>query len=95
MGIRLPDAQLGAPGAGWDAWRRGQCEPGSYMKVSTDWDGFAGSVLWYIRDPDGGIGTIRSHTVTEHEDGTITVAPSIVAPGGYHGWLEHGVWRRA
>ncbi len=44
-----------------------------------------------------------THTVTEHEDGTITVSPSILCSAGeecsrrmeaealYHGWLERGV----
>lgn len=35
---------------------------------------------------------------TEHENGTLTIAPSIwlhAGPGwdGWHGFLEHGVWR--
>ncbi len=44
-------------------------------------------------------------TVAEHEDGTITVSPSIdyrvgQGPGfdaaqSWHGYLEHGVWRSA
>lgn len=39
-------------------------------------------------------GALRTHTVTEHEDGTITVSPSIFdAPDGWHGFLERGVWR--
>jgi|HubBroStandDraft_6_1064221.scaffolds.fasta_scaffold678389_2 hypothetical protein len=34
-------------------------------------------------------------SVTEEEDGTLTVSPSIhdTDEGGYHGWLERGVWR--
>lgn len=52
--------------------------------------------LW-IKDPIGCPGCITTHTVTEHEDGTVTVSPSILdpAPGGWHGWLERGVWRQA
>jgi hypothetical protein len=58
-------------------------------------------------ESDGGL----FHEVDEHEDGTITVkasilmretsAPStvqgggIVAFGGWHGYLEHGIWREA
>ena len=36
------------------------------------------------------------HTVTEHEDGTITVIPSIVMPAGqkWHGFLTRGIGRR-
>ncbi len=38
------------------------------------------------------------HTITEHEDGTITVSPSILSTWGdgannWHGYLERGVWR--
>lgn len=53
---------------------------------------------WYVRPP--GIpfaARLSEHTVTEHDDGTITVSPSILYEGGsdynYHGYLEHGVWR--
>jgi hypothetical protein len=46
------------------------------------------------------IGALGRHEVTEHDDGTITVSPSILVQGTkgeelYHGWLEHGVWRSA
>jgi hypothetical protein len=46
---------------------------------------------------------LSKHQVTEHEDGTITVSPSILVKGPwgpdradhewYHGFLERGVWR--
>lgn len=41
---------------------------------------------------------LGSHTVIEHEDGTISVSPSILCTDGaaghsYHGFLERGVWR--
>lgn len=40
------------------------------------------------------------HEVIEHEDGTITVLPSILISNGnntkgWHGYLERGVWRAA
>lgn len=44
-------------------------------------------------------GNLSQHSVTEHEDGTITVSPSILIGQGknnttpWHGYLEHGVWR--
>jgi hypothetical protein len=47
-------------------------------------------------------GTPGGHTVIEHEDGTITVSPSILwgpdqMPGypetHWHGFLERGIWR--
>lgn len=53
---------------------------------------------WWIFPPGFRLGTIRHHQVEEHEDGTITVSPSILyAPfqnePGWHGYLERGVWR--
>lgn len=56
---------------------------------------------WYMVPPDGVLCAIspRKHTVTEHNDGTITVSPSIRrfathdAPREWHGYLERGVWR--
>jgi len=50
---------------------------------------------WWIKDPTGYVGNLSPelHTVVEHEDGTITVSPSILAPH-WHGFLEHGVWRQ-
>lgn len=49
------------------------------------------------------LGTLRNHSVVEHEDGTISVSPSIFIGGTFgsenkaielfHGFLEHGVWR--
>ncbi len=33
---------------------------------------------WSIRTPNGRIGSVAKHTVVEHEDGTITVSPSIL-----------------
>lgn len=47
-------------------------------------------------------GWLGNHQITEHDDGTITVSPSILIqstwasePVQWHGWLEHGVWREA
>ena len=50
---------------------------------------------WQIRDPLADIGSIRPehHQVEVHEDGTITVTPSIAGGNGpFHGFLTHGVW---
>ena len=68
-------------------------EPGVYVKVTKA----EGGTVYWIRDPNGRVGRLESHTVTEHEDGTITVSPSILdpSPGGWHGFLERGVWRPA
>lgn len=52
--------------------------------------------LWFVRPPGCHVGTISSHTVVEHEDGTISVTPSILLdePGvaTWHGYLTAGVW---
>jgi hypothetical protein len=57
---------------------------------------------WQVRAPNGHSGCLDPlvHQVTEHEDGTITVYPSIVirGPGGqelFHGWLRNGTWSNA
>lgn len=65
--------------------------PGDYWK---DDDG----VWWCYPPGEGhGAGMLTDHTVEEHEDGTITVRPSILMTGrnAYHGFLERGVWREA
>jgi len=53
--------------------------PGAY------WIDSAGA--WAICTPNGRVGSIAKHTVVEHEDGTITVSPSILVyaiPGHYY-----------
>jgi len=47
--------------------------------------------LFQCRPPGADVGTLDGHTVTEHEDGTATVEPSIFGPR-FHGWLRRGVW---
>jgi len=69
-------------------------QPGEYGKNS---DG------WFCKCPTfdpgfGGVGGLSNHTVIEHEDGTITVSPSILSTFGsngqqWHGFLERGIWR--
>lgn len=56
---------------------------------------------WYCippnRDPFGFVGNLSRHDIVEHEDGTITVSPSILITvnnvGEWHGYLEKGMWR--
>jgi hypothetical protein len=57
---------------------------------------------WYAHCPGEHdlIANLSSHQVIEHEDGTITVSPSILCTDGagghsYHGYLERGIWRTA
>lgn len=60
-------------------------EPGDYCKAP---DG-----TWWVATPEEGVmGPLTEHTVEEHEDGTITVSPSILVTGGYHGFLRRGEW---
>lgn len=56
---------------------------------------------WFVRPPGSHLGSLREHDVTEHDDGTITVSPSILQittdergqpVEEFHGWLRHGVW---
>lgn len=61
-----------------------------------------GEFGWWARPPDapeGFFANLSRHEVVEHEDGTITVTPSILiragALGEWHGYLERGVWRSA
>lgn len=53
--------------------------------------------VWYARPPGFHLGSLEAHEITEHEDGTITVSPSILHHSGdgrdWHGFLERGVWR--
>lgn len=53
--------------------------------------------IWEVTTPNGLHGRLGNHEVTEHEDGTITVSPSILVeypPGkSWHGYLERGEWR--
>lgn len=83
MGTRLPDCDAGGIPA--------EDVPGSYWR--------SGGV-WHCIPPLDGLhaGSLAAHTVTEHEDGTITVHPSILfhprpdGSHGWHGWLRQGIW---
>jgi hypothetical protein len=112
-GRRIPDNE-------WFEWLdRGELQPGDYGRmVRSDGDPRSAS-RWFNVTPDGELGILRHddgsgqpfHQVVEHEDGTITVCPSIQgrvidsasvhgsgpisSKAGWHGWLERGVWRSA
>lgn len=72
---------------------------GDYVIVTSD-DPEAGPetrALWF-RDPTDAVGRVVRHAITEHDDGTVTVSPSILATSAdhghdWHGYLERGVWR--
>lgn len=87
------------------AWRPGfaggfggvtRGEAGDYCKVPPGIDPREDDA-WYIIDPANRVGAILPslHRIEEHEDGTITVSPSLDCPGGWHGWLKAGVWSDA
>ncbi len=92
-GRRIPD---GADWFGFDdtGTERPPGHPGDYGRMMLD-----GKWEWMVQAPSGFVGCLSGHDVTEHENGTISVSPSILiySPGGaetnYHGYLERGVWR--
>jgi hypothetical protein len=53
---------------------------------------------WMICPPNGGVGSLMNHQVTVHDDGTISVSPSIFLDGihssehTWHGYLKNGIW---
>ncbi len=60
-------------------------------------DYFIWSGAWYGVSPNGLLCGLKNHTVVEHDDGTITVSPSILVNNGqggvaWHGFLKAGVW---
>lgn len=75
-------------------WPKGDALPGDYCRVPPDVDP-RGENIWYAMAPNGHSGALlpNIHNVIEHEDGTISVSPSIVMPLGWHGFLERGIWR--
>ena len=55
---------------------------------------------WYFYMPVCGVCSIAKHSITEHDDGTITASPSILVTTKnfeeefqVHGYLEKGKWR--
>lgn len=75
-------------------WNSQLLNPCEYSKLP---DG-----IWFCCSPNGHTGNLCNHTVIEHEDGTITVSPSILIQVSdsngnktelWHGFLERGVWR--
>ncbi len=53
--------------------------------------------VWYARPPGQHTGCLSAHEVEEHEDGTISVTPSILISGPpdppWHGYLVKGEWK--
>ena len=84
IGRRLPDYH--------DVYDIPLLAPGEYIRIVRP----EKKDLWFAQSLDGEDGNLSSHSITVNEDGTITVSPSIWfnTPTGWHGFLEHGVWRR-
>lgn len=83
-------------------------EPGDYVQiVGGVWydekqKQHPGVPIWIVRAPNGQVCSLNEkHGFTLHEDGTLTVTPSIkITTLGrgegdelWHGYLERGVWR--
>ena len=51
---------------------------------------------WFARPPNSHTGSLKNHEVVVHNDGTITVNPSILICDEekelYHGYLKCGEW---
>lgn len=75
-------------------------EPGDYGR----W----GEHGWYAETPNGHGANLNGHQIIEHDDGTITVSPSIMVTTTrpneagemkpvevYHGFLARGIWHNA
>lgn len=84
---------------------KGHRLPDDWLLSSDDIGGYcrrSGDGVWECVTPNGRVGGLDDHQVMEHEDGTITVSPSILVAAeqvgdvelpGWHGYLEHGTWR--
>lgn len=78
-----------------EGYLKGLGEPGDYGRATSEWaKKYPQQGWWNVVAPDGSACSLNPaiHTVTEHDDGTISVQPSIVTTT-WHGWLERGVWR--
>jgi hypothetical protein len=103
QGRRLPDSVDGV---------LPQLEPGDYIQITGGaWYDerrrqFPDKPIWICSSPNGSVCSLNAlHNFALHEDGTLTVAPSILISRLYHengeaksqelwhGYLERGVWR--
>jgi hypothetical protein len=92
-----------------DGFFRGALAPGDYVLITPPARLSDGSEnppawrapYWIVKSPNGHSGNLANHTITVHEDGTITASPSILISWQrdgvneelWHGYLERGVWR--
>lgn len=75
-------------------------EPGEYAVSPADGNWYAAVPVLRPQFPHVLVANLHKHKVEEHEDGTITVEPSILVMGydndcelRWHGYLEKGIWR--
>jgi hypothetical protein len=86
-GVRLPDNQTPTV--------RGQYAFMVYADRQIHHPDEIGDGEWWVCDPNSNLYRLIQpiHSWVVHEDGTVTITPSIVAPrGGFHGFLRRGVW---
>jgi hypothetical protein len=71
-------------------------QPGGFQRLKPGEYGKWADGTWYACTPNDHGANLSHHDVTEHEDGTITVTPSIFVSNGnvplWHGYLTRGVW---
>jgi hypothetical protein len=82
VGKRLPDVQ--------NSESFTTLQSGEYIHL-------LGADIWIMCSPRGDLGTIndKSWSIETHEDGSITVSPSIWFDrqnNGWHGYLKKGIW---
>jgi hypothetical protein len=84
-GVRLLDGEIEA----------NPFQPGAYGRIQIGADNIRW--IWACTTPNNHFGRLDGHDVVEHDDGTITVSPSILISNEneelWHGYLEHGIWR--
>jgi hypothetical protein len=84
-----------------EGWLPTDRNPGDYGRATNERTIGRRTGWWEVTAPDGSSGSLNPdiHTITEHEDGTITVFPSLDyskrPQGGWHGWLNRGVFTAA
>lgn len=77
------------PGKRVDGKAPHELQAGEYAKWDKDGN-------WYCVPPGTDLtANLAAHKIEEHEDGTITVSPSILVGDGklsWHGWITRGGW---
>jgi Family of unknown function (DUF6527) len=74
---------------------RRQLDENGHLRLAEGDYGKDSRGIWQARPPGMHAGSLRNHEVEEHEDGTITVSPSILIDQGdkkWHGFLKKGEW---